>query len=429
VPNSVIQVENLSKRYRIGVAQTRDTLISTIAGAIGSPIANLRRIRNLTRFENGASDETDTIWALKDVSFDVKTGERIGIIGQNGAGKSTLLKIMSRIIEPTSGQITTRGSISSLLEVGTGFHPELTGRENIFLNGSILGLSSSDIKLRFDEIVEFSGILKFIDTPIKRYSTGMKMRLAFSVAAHLEPDILLIDEVLAVGDAEFQQKCLGKMESAAEEGRTVVFVSHNMPAMLRLVDRCILLDSGQVAVDGDPREVIDAYLQENIQGVQGRLDFDDQPELAVQITSVVVQNPQGHTTPVLKMDEQIDVEIDYVVRDADQGQIDIVVILSTRDGVPIFVGHSRDTYTNTQISSPGRFRLNVGFPGRLLNSGRYALRSVVNLNGKAVHNHPITGTALEFEISEAGKQNPSGLGTTNTGALLGIKPTFKLTER
>jgi lipopolysaccharide transport system ATP-binding protein len=426
VPNSAIQVENLAKRYRIGVNQARDTLVSTIAGAIGSPITNLRRIRNLTRFDDGAEDRADTIWALKDISFDIKPGERIGIIGQNGAGKSTLLKIMSRITEPTSGQVTTRGTISSLLEVGTGFHPELTGRENIFLNGSILGLSRSDIKQRFDEIVDFSGIPKFIDTPIKRYSTGMKMRLAFSVAAHLEPEILLIDEVLAVGDVEFQQKCLGKMESVAEEGRTVVFVSHNMAAMLRLVDRCILLDDGKVAIDSDPQEVVDAYLQGNIQGSQGELEFDNQPELAAQIAKISVLNPSGHTVPILKMDEEIGVEIDYEVRDADRGQIDIVVLLSTREGTPISLGRLSDDFDNSQITSPGHYRFSVKFPGQILNSGNYSLRAAVNLNGKAAHNHPITGTALEFDISDASASPSSGPRERKTNTLLGIKPKVEI---
>ena len=227
----VIQAERVSKQYRIGTREVAyETLRESIMEAARSPLKRLRR-------RNGESSN-DTIWALEDVSFEVTPGEVVGIVGRNGAGKSTLLKILSRITEPTSGRIELYGRVASLLEVGTGFHPELTGRENIFLNGAILGMKKAEIDRKFDQIVDFAEIERFIDTPVKRYSTGMYMRLAFAVAAHLEPEILLIDEVLAVGDAAFQKKCLGKLGNVAKGGRTVLFVSHNLQAVADLCSRC-----------------------------------------------------------------------------------------------------------------------------------------------------------------------------------------------
>jgi len=256
---TAIKVEHLSKRYRIG---TQDEVHDTFAGALSafvrSPIKNLRRLRGLSRLEAGEAD--DIIWALKDVSFEVQRGEVLGIIGRNGAGKSTLLKILSRITEPSSGRAVINGRVSSLLEVGTGFHPELTGRENVYLNGTILGMRKAEIDRKFDEIVDFSGVEKFIDTPVKFYSSGMRVRLAFSVAAHLEPEILLIDEVLAVGDASFQKKCLGKMGDVALGGRTVLFVSHNMAAMRSLCERVILLLDGKIDFIGSAESAINTYL-------------------------------------------------------------------------------------------------------------------------------------------------------------------------
>jgi lipopolysaccharide transport system ATP-binding protein len=265
-----IRVENLSKRYRIGlVEEKQDTLGGAIVDTVRRPLRNLSHLRRLARFNHSGREPEDVIWALRDVSFEVGTGEVVGIIGRNGAGKSTLLKILSRITEPTQGQAIVRGRVRSLLEVGTGFHAELTGRENIYLNGTLLGMRKKEIDRKFDEIVHFSGVEKFIDTPVKRYSTGMKVRLAFSVAAHLEPQVLLVDEVLAVGDAEFQKKCLGKMKSVTDEGRTVLFVSHNMPALQNLCPEAILLVDGQLKMRGKSSEVIDEYLQKNLEEREG----------------------------------------------------------------------------------------------------------------------------------------------------------------
>jgi lipopolysaccharide transport system ATP-binding protein len=249
--DTAIRVENLSKRYRIDrVRQRYQTLRDEIADGL----------RALFR-RNGQDHETETFWALRDVSFEVKHGEVIGIIGRNGAGKSTLLKILSRITEPTQGRATIHGRVGSLLEVGTGFHGELSGRENIYLNGAMLGMKKAEIDRKFDEIVAFSEVENFIDTPVKRYSSGMYVRLAFAVAAHLEPEILIVDEVLAVGDVAFQKKCLGKMGDVAREGRTILFVSHNTATVQTLCSRGILLRDGAVIVDGNVSEAVDAYLR------------------------------------------------------------------------------------------------------------------------------------------------------------------------
>jgi ABC-type polysaccharide/polyol phosphate transport system ATPase subunit len=249
----IIQVKNISKQYNIGMDRTYKTLSGSITDAVQSPIQTLKRI----------AKNYESFWVLKDINFEVERGEVIGIIGRNGAGKSTLLKILSRITSPTEGEIRLRGRVGSLLEVGTGFHPELTGRENIYFNGAILGMKRREIEEKFDEIVKFSGVEKFLDTPVKRYSSGMQIRLAFSVAANLDPEILVVDEVLAVGDAQFQKKCLGKMGEVAKEGRTVLFVSHNMGAMRNLCKKGILLEGSRINLIGDIDEVVEHYLVMN----------------------------------------------------------------------------------------------------------------------------------------------------------------------
>ena len=275
-----IKVENVSKRYRIGLKEEmHDSFGGAIFDFLKSPIRNYRKYRSLYRFDdlNLESDKysnnntSDVIMAVRDVSFDVKNGEVIGIIGKNGAGKSTLLKILCRITEPTYGRAEIRGKVSSLLEVGTGFHHELTGRENVYLNATILGMTKKEVDKKFDEIVDFSGVEKFIDTPIKRFSSGMKVRLAFSVAAHLEAEILLIDEVLAVGDAVFQKKCLSKMDEISRHGRTILFVSHNMAAVQNLCSRVLVMDSGRVMIDAETKTGITEYMH----GILGGTDDDN----------------------------------------------------------------------------------------------------------------------------------------------------------
>ncbi|HZP12821.1 MAG TPA: ABC transporter ATP-binding protein [Nevskiaceae bacterium] len=249
-----VVAENVGKEYILGQQASRTaTFVEALSGALREPLQRLKRLR-------GEVDPSQRFWAIKDASFEVREGDVLGIIGRNGAGKSTLLKILSRITLPTEGRVRLRGRVGSLLEVGTGFHPELTGRENVFLNGAILGMTQREIKARFDEIVEYSGVEKFLDTPVKHYSSGMKVRLGFSVAAHFEPEILIIDEVLAVGDAAFQKKCLGKMQDVAQGGRTVLFVSHSMNAVAQLTRRCLLLDGGRIAFDGPTDQAIQHYI-------------------------------------------------------------------------------------------------------------------------------------------------------------------------
>lgn len=299
-----VRVENLGKRYRIGGSQERyKTLRDTLVSNVSAPI---RRICN----PGHTSRNLETIWALKDVSLEVKHGEVIGIIGCNGAGKTTLLKILSRITEPTEGRVEIHGRVGSLLEVGTGFHPELTGRENIYLNGAILGMKRAEINRKFDEIVEFAEIEKFLDTPVKRYSSGMYVRLAFAVAAHLEPEILLVDEVLAVGDAAFQKKCLGKMGDMAKHGRTVLFVSHNMGAVRGLCMRAIWIDLGQIVVDADTESTISSYLDSI-----GRKGFEaearDRSDHKIQIKRVVLKNGKGMPSTEFAPGDNLTVEIHY----------------------------------------------------------------------------------------------------------------------
>jgi len=297
-----INVDNISKCYRLGVKdEISDTFGATVINFLKSPLKNYRKYRSLYKFDDVDPDNeheaSDILWALKNVSFDVKRGESIGIIGRNGSGKSTMLKVIAKITTPTKGYAQVNGRISSLLEVGTGFHPQLTGKENIYLNGTILGMRKKEIDKKLDEIIAFSGVEKFIETPVKRYSSGMRVRLAFSVAAHLDPEILLIDEVLAVGDAEFQKKCLGKMGEVTEQGRTVLFVSHQMAAVEQLCDRVIWLDQGSVVSSGTARDIITRYLNSsgpsrNI-GTNGDLSaFVREPELQpVIVRGAINQEP------------------------------------------------------------------------------------------------------------------------------------------
>jgi lipopolysaccharide transport system ATP-binding protein len=310
-----IHAEDLGKQYHIGGPQKKyETLRDTLTDAFTAPF---RRASKLLRGQaTGAAELDETIWALKDVSFEIKRGEVVGIIGRNGAGKSTLLKILSRITDPTSGFADIRGRVGSLLEVGTGFHDELTGRENVYLNGAILGMKRSEIEAKFDEIVAFSEVARFIDTPVKHYSSGMYLRLAFAVAAHLEPEILLVDEVLAVGDAVFQKKCLSKMEDVGQEGRTVLFVSHNMPAITRLCERTILLDEGRVVQDGPSHQVVSTYLSSGL-GTAAAREWPDLVQAPgndiVRLRAVRVRTEDGQVTDVVDIRQPVGIEIEYEV--------------------------------------------------------------------------------------------------------------------
>ncbi|MEM0939658.1 MAG: ABC transporter ATP-binding protein [Bacteroidota bacterium] len=308
--DSVIRVENISKRYRIGIVKKAETLAEQLKNAAIYPIKNFRKITQLSKFSD--RNDPSVFWALKDINFEVQRGEVLGVIGHNGAGKSTLLKILSRITEPTTGQVTFKGRVSALLEVGTGFHPELTGRDNVYLNGTILGMRKREIDAKFDEIIAFSGIEKHIDTPVKFYSSGMTVRLAFSVAAHLEPEILVIDEILAVGDTEFQLKCLGKMEEMAGGGRTVLFVSHNKEAVMKLCSRCILLKSGVIQMSGNTNEVITKYLDHKTSFVNSAVylnRFSDSKKILLK--SVRVLNAHYQNCDTYYIGEAINIEIVY----------------------------------------------------------------------------------------------------------------------
>jgi len=297
----VVVVENLSKRYRLGHQRSKgDGLRHALEDLARAPLNWIRSQRARKH------EETEEFWALKDVSFEINRGEVVGIIGRNGAGKSTLLKILSRITEPTSGRIVIDGRVASLLEVGTGFHPELTGRENIFLNGAILGMSRNEIKRKFDEIVAFSEIEKFLDTPVKRYSSGMYVRLAFAVAAHLQPDILIVDEVLAVGDSEFQKKCLGKMQSVAHSGRTILFVSHNTAAVNTLCSRTILLNKGSIELAGNTASVLNQYLHTNS---SSEFIAPDSHDLSPHIERVWFSGQAGDRKSIFTCGESISVNI------------------------------------------------------------------------------------------------------------------------
>jgi lipopolysaccharide transport system ATP-binding protein len=310
-----IHVERLGKAYRLGTAaEKHETLVQAAAATLLAPYRNWRRLRRLNTYET-ERESRDILWALRNVSFEVQQGEVVGLVGRNGAGKSTLLKILSRITEPSEGRAVLRGRVSSLLEVGTGFHPELTGRENVYMNGTILGMRKNEIHRKFDEIVQFSGVERFLDTPVKRYSSGMKVRLAFSVAAHLEPEVLIVDEVLAVGDAEFQKKCLGKMQNVAGHGRTVLFVSHNMAAVQTLCPRAVALRNGQVVDDGSSAAVIRAYLASAVSDDDNAfaLDHPDRTRSGhFHFTDGRLLDQYGDATQSILAGEPVAVQLDYV---------------------------------------------------------------------------------------------------------------------
>lgn len=314
--NVAISVENLSKRYLVGHNLDQSKQDNALRDVIARSTRNLIR-KTFDMFQGRVpiqGDEIEEFWALRDISFDIQRGDRVGIIGRNGAGKSTLLKVLSRITEPTKGRISITGRVASLLEVGTGFHPELTGRENIYLNGAILGMSRYEIQRKFDEIVDFAEVEKFLDTPVKRYSSGMYVRLAFAVAAHLEPEILIVDEVLAVGDAQFQKKCLGKMEDVGKEGRTVLFVSHQMAAIQRLCSRVIVLANGQIKMIGDTRAAVDTYLKD-LDTEASSADFSSMKRSgngAIRLSSFSLENAIGETVSSAESGKPIVLVFGYI---------------------------------------------------------------------------------------------------------------------
>jgi len=378
--NFAIQTEDLSKCYRIGLKdELPDSIAKMILNFIRSPLKNYRRYRSLYKFDEFTGDQTknnsshpgDIIWALKDVSFKVQPGEVVGIIGRNGAGKSTLLKILSKITAPTQGHAEIRGRISSLLEVGTGFHQELTGRENIYLNGSVLGMRKREIDTKFDEIVAFSGVEKFIDTPVKRYSSGMRVRLAFSVAAHLEPEILLIDEVLAVGDAQFQKKCLNKMQDVGQEGRTVLFVSHNMQAVTRLCQRVILMENGRISVDGPSQEIVSVYLHSD-KGIATNREWQNLKSApgndCVRLCAVRARTDDGQISDAFDIRKPVGIEMEYVVLQPDHIMLPYLT-LTNEDGTRIFSAVDLDPEWRGRCRQCGRYVSTAWINGNLLSEG------------------------------------------------------------
>lgn len=332
--DTAVNIESLSKAYRIGLKDLgRDSFVKAIFSAIISPFSNYKKLKNVSRISE-EEESKDIIWALRDITLEIKKGEAVGIIGKNGAGKSTLLKVLSNITEPTKGRIEIFGRVASLLEVGTGFNPELTGRENIYLNGTILGMTKKEIDRKFDEIIDFSGVEQFIDTPIKRYSSGMKVRLAFAVAAHLEPEILIIDEVLAVGDMEFQRKCLGKMDEISKnDGRTILFVSHNMSAVKTLCDRAVLLKNGLVTSVGSSDNVINDYMnafKSNTKDGIIPLNYPrhDYYKNKVYFRKILLKSEKGLVTDYFSYHQKIKIFIEVEVLDAIKDGTFMVIIES-----------------------------------------------------------------------------------------------------
>jgi len=398
--NTAIKVENLSKRYRIGLKkEIHDTMVGAVTDFIKRPIKNLKRLRKLSTFSKNGNESEDIIWALKDVSFEVKQGEVVGIIGRNGSGKSTLLKIISHITEPTSGSVTFNGRVSSLLEVGTGFHPELTGRENVYLNGTILGMSKTEIGRKFDEIIAFSEVERFLDTPVKRYSSGMKVRLAFAVAAHLEPEILLVDEVLAVGDAEFQKKCLGKMDNIASEGRTVLFVSHNLPSISALCDSAIWIEQGRIQMIDKAESAIQSYLAScrAESGHEGVVAFDDEDNSKdAYIQSIELKNSNNEISSRFDVLSPVFVNIGFCCRRRFLNWR-IFVSVARYDGVTIFSTTTWDYNTDRKPISPGEYLAQLEIPRRFLGESSYLI--TVAFGEPPEKKHDVHENVLRFEMT------------------------------
>jgi homopolymeric O-antigen transport system ATP-binding protein len=410
-----IRIDGLSKQYEIGAAKRgHDTLRDTLVD-YGTRVARWLG-RSGSEPRNG---DSNYFWALKDVSFEVKRGQVMGIIGRNGAGKSTLLKILSRITEPTSGRAEIHGRVGSLLEVGTGFDRELTGRENVYLNGTILGMRKAEIDRKFDEIVDFSGVEKFLDTPVKRYSSGMYVRLAFAVAAHLEPEVLIVDEVLAVGDAEFQRKCLGKMGNIAEQGRTILFVSHSMSAVLRLCSHAILLNGGQLEYQAPSAAVVDRYLSSGSQTRSERV-WSEQAAPTVhdpfRPIAVRVCDATGRQTGVVRSVQPFSIEIEYELMDPIR-DLALYVKLYTNQSELLFISSDRDDPSNYErhlVRQPGKYLSRCRVPADLLNRGGF----VVGISASVPNWQQFFGepSVVSFSVDDAG--SPGSQWAGDRGGLL-----------
>ncbi len=389
----IIRVENLSKQYFIGGLNARYwTFREMLAGTLMSPFRGLR--------PSGGSAAQESVWALKDVTFDIQPGEVVGLIGDNGAGKSTLLKILSRIVGPTSGGFELYGRVGSLLEVGTGFHPDLTGRENIFMSGAILGIKRSELAKRFDEIVAFSGVEKFIDTPVKWYSSGMYLRLAFSVAVHLDTEILTMDEVLAVGDVSFQQKCIDKMHEIRQDGRTILFVSHAMSAVTRLCKRVILLEKGRIANDGPAQEVVNAYVGASWQVTEESEWYEPAHAPgrgAVRLERVRVCAEDGQTTASIDIRLPVGIEISYEVLEPNL-ILSPTVELFNDSGVHLFSTHDVASEWRRRPRPVGHYRSTVWIPGNCLAEGNFLAHVAVVSHTPATMTHAEARNAVTLQM-------------------------------
>ncbi len=396
-----IRVENLGKEYRIGGKRERyKALRDTIADSVAAP---LRRIGKLLRGQAaGAADMDEVIWSLRNVSFEVKRGDVVGVIGRNGAGKSTLLKVLSRITEPTEGYADIYGRVGSLLEVGTGFHPELTGHENIYLNGAILGMKRGEIDRKYDEIVTFAEVEKFIDTPVKHFSSGMYLRLAFAVAAHMEPDILLVDEVLAVGDAAFQKKCLGKMGEVAKEGRTVLFVSHNMGAIANLCHNALLLNDGQITHTGPSAEVISQYLDMITERDSGEVLLVRTPNDAY-FTRVAILEATGQITQSIEVMSDFKIHFEYEIMRPIAG-LEVSFSLFDRYGSIIFyTGLSKSKTVRNLDHEPGHYIVEVHIPKNFLAPGIYSI--AIALHQPNIRFFDQRDHVIGFSVVETGSED------------------------
>ncbi|MBD2129900.1 ABC transporter ATP-binding protein [Microcoleus sp. ZQ-A2] len=400
--DTVIRVENLGKKYTLG--RQKQERYTALQDVISNSAKSVGR-KFLKPFGKKVSDPAiEDFWALKDVSFEIKQGDRVGIIGRNGAGKSTLLKILSRITEPSKGRISIQGRIASLLEVGTGFHPELTGRENIYLNGAILGMSKAEIKRKFDEIVTFAEVEKFLDTPVKRYSSGMYVRLAFAVAAHLEPEILIVDEVLAVGDAQFQKKCLGKMEEVGKEGRTVLFVSHNMGTITQLCTRAIQLKSGEITHAGDANSVVAKYLMDgNVNSSQIELFINEdkiRKNKKFFFKKITLLESQKNKSSEIDVRYPFYFNLEYEVTQT-LTNLELSVCIYTSDGRPVITTCQSDCSPESLgIRDVGSYQTSIKFPGMFLMPGSYMV--TIAAHEPMVEIFDIHEHILQFSVVETG---------------------------
>ncbi len=392
-----IKVEGLGKQYRRGTSEPYYRF-SEVLNQI--PRSIWRGLSGTHKKASVPNKDTDTFWALRDLNFTVKTGEVVGVIGRNGAGKSTLLKVLSRITEPTTGRFGVRGRVGSLLEVGTGFHPELTGAENIYLSGTLLGMSRHEIKRHFDEIVAFAQIEDFLQTPVKRYSSGMYVRLGFAIAAHLQPEILIVDEVLAVGDAQFQKKCLGKMEEVASQGRTVIFVSHNLSAVRHLCSKAIWLDYGVLKEAGDAEEIVRVYLADQMQHSSRQANLERREfENFVLLSSQVNTVEQNHDGGYFTTSDTLCLEFDIEVTNQD-ATLSPSLVLKNSEGYPAFNSLPGDNRDGSVVPfKSGRQVVRCTIPGSLLNTGRYSVDLYVVRDGSRVEHR--FDDILSFDIEEA----------------------------